>query len=158
MRRSERKLSDPDLGVLCGQILFTFQDEVNTRLAHQGHEDIQQRHGAVFAYLDYEGTRATDLARRSGRPKQIIGLLVDELVDLGYVEREPDPVDRRAKLVVPTEKGRDAMRRADAIVRAIEARHAKAMGPDNYALFKAALAGVAQMQRERFRARLREAA
>jgi DNA-binding MarR family transcriptional regulator len=158
MRRSQRKLSDPDLGVLAGQILFTFQDEVNTRLARQGHRDIQQRHGAVFAYLDLEGSRATDLARRSGRPKQIIGLLIDELVDLNYVERRPDPADRRAKLVVPTEKGRDAMRRADAIVRSIENRHAKAMGHDEYARFKAALAAVANTQRERARGRLRDVA
>ncbi len=37
---------------------------------------------------------------------QSMGELVDELEQLGYVRRQPDPVDRRAKLIVLTQKGR----------------------------------------------------
>lgn len=37
---------------------------------------------------------------------QAMGELVDELEDLQYVERQPDPQDRRAKLIVLTPKGR----------------------------------------------------
>jgi DNA-binding MarR family transcriptional regulator len=146
MRRSERKLRDPDLGLLAGRMLFGFQEELLARLAAQGHPGILQRHGAVLAYLDREGSRATELARLSGRQKQQVGLLIDELVELGYVVREPDPADRRAKLVVPTEKGLDGMRRADRIIRSIEARHAAAMGEDAYAAFKAALGEAASAQ------------
>ncbi len=35
--------------------------------------------------------------------------LVDELVDMGYVVRQPDPTDGRAKLIVLTTRGRDAV-------------------------------------------------
>ncbi len=80
------------------------------------------------AFLDREGTRATDLARLSGRHKQVITTLVDELTELGYVERRPDPDDRRAKLVVPTERGLDAMRRSDAI-----AATSKSASPSDWA-------------------------
>jgi DNA-binding MarR family transcriptional regulator len=147
MRRSQRKRENPDLGVLAGQVLFALQKELFTTLARQGHPELHPRHGAVLAYLDVEGSRATDLAQQSGRHKQVIGVLVDELTELGYVERRPDPADRRAKLVVPTERGRDEMRRSDAIVRAIEARHAKALGADAYAQFKQTLQAVAERQR-----------
>jgi DNA-binding MarR family transcriptional regulator len=128
MRRSDRKRQDPDLGILTAQVLFAFQSELFDELAAQGHPEIRPRHGAVLAYLDREGMRATELARSSGRHKQVIGHLVDELVALGYVERRPDPADRRAKLVVPTERGLDEMSRSDAIARAIERRHARRIG------------------------------
>jgi DNA-binding MarR family transcriptional regulator len=148
MRRSARKQQDPDLGILAGQVLFAVQKELFATLARQGHPDLSPRHGAVLAYLDVEGTRATELARLSGRHKQVIGVLVDELAELGYVERRPDPADRRAKLVVPTERGRDEMRRSDAIDRAIEGRHARAMGSEAYEQFKQALHDVAARQRQ----------
>ncbi len=36
---------------------------------------------------------------------QAMGELVDELEQLGYVVRRPDPTDRRAKLIILTKKG-----------------------------------------------------
>ncbi|XVV06141.1 MarR family winged helix-turn-helix transcriptional regulator [Actinosynnema sp. CA-248983] len=136
MRRSERKQTDPDLGVLTSRLMFAVQEELFTTLAERGHPDLRPQLGAVMAYLDPEGTRATDLARHSGQHKQVIGKLLDELEALGYVERRPDPTDRRAKLVVPTDRGIDHMTKADEIMAAIDARHAEAFGAREYADFK----------------------
>ncbi|MEV5572732.1 MarR family winged helix-turn-helix transcriptional regulator [Spirillospora sp. NPDC052269] len=136
MRRGERKRTDPDLGILTTRLFFGIQRELFDVLAGQGYGDLRAQHGAVLAHLDEEGTRATDLAQRSGQHKQVIGKLVDELEALGYVERRPDPSDRRAKLVVPTERGLAQMRDSDAILAAIEARHAETFGADAYAEFK----------------------
>ncbi|GAA2599882.1 winged helix DNA-binding protein [Dactylosporangium fulvum] len=147
MSRSLRKQSDPDLGMLSAQVLFALQKELFRRLADEGHPNLRPRHGAVLAYLDVEGSRATTLSYLSGQHKQVIGTLVDELVDLGYVERRPDPQDRRAKLIVPTELGLDMMTRSDAIVADIERRHAEAVGAAQYAAFKHVLREVAELQR-----------
>jgi DNA-binding MarR family transcriptional regulator len=147
MRRSQRKEADPDLGVLAVHLLFSFQQELYAALGEQGHPHLRPRHGAVLAYLDVEGSRATELAEQSGQHKQVIGTLVDELVDLGYVRREPDPRDRRAKLIVPTPLGLDELARADAIVAAIDRRHAQALGTQAYADFKRAFRRVARSQR-----------
>ena len=147
MKRSERKQHDPDLGVLTGRLMFAIQTELFETLAAQGHPDVRPHHGAVLAYLDAEGSRATDLARQSGRHKQVIGKLIDELEGLGYVERRPDPADRRAKLIVPTARGLDQMARSDAIVAAIEERHAQAMGADEFAAFKRVFGDVTERQR-----------
>lgn len=136
MRRSQRKQEEPDLGILSSRTLFSLQRELFRRLSEQGHPRLRPRHGAVMAYLDEEGSRATDLAAQSGQHKQVIGTLVDELVELGYVERRPDPADRRAKLIVPTEKGRDHMARSDAVIAEMEAEHARAVGEQAYAEFK----------------------
>lgn len=139
----------PDLGILASHVLFSIQRELFATLAEQGHPRPRPRHGAVLAYLDAEGSRATDLAKQSGQHKQVIGDLVDELVELGYVQRQPDPRDRRAKLIVPTPLGLDELRRSDAIMAAIEQRHAQVLGEPAYADFKRAFRQVAQLQHAR---------
>lgn len=149
MRRSERKQTDPDLGVLAGRLLFAVQEEMFDALAREGHPNLRPQHGAVLAYLDAEGSRATDLARHSGQHKQVVGKVIDELEALGYLERRPDPADRRAKLIVPTPLGLDQMARSDAIMAAIEDRHAQAVGADAYDGFKTLLRQITQRQRDR---------
>ncbi len=67
------------------------------------------KHSAVFAQIDRGGSRLTDLARRANMTPQAMGELVDELQELGYVTGQPDPTDRRAKLIVLTERGRGAV-------------------------------------------------
>jgi DNA-binding MarR family transcriptional regulator len=145
--RAERQQINPDLGVLASQLLFSLQDELFSRLAEVGYEDLHPRHGAVLAYLDEDGIRATELARLSGRHKQVVGRLVDELEELEYVERRPDPADRRAKLIVPTARGLEQLRRGDEIVADIEARHAEELGARSFAEFRDVLRGVVARSR-----------
>ncbi|AZK97990.1 MULTISPECIES: MarR family winged helix-turn-helix transcriptional regulator [Streptomyces] len=136
----------PDLGVLAARVLFSVQRELFATLAERGFDDILPRSGAVLAHLRPEGIRASELARLSGQHKQVVGTLVDDLERLDYVERVPDPADRRAKLVRPTERGLLQMETAAAIMRAIEERHAQSLGEETYAAFKKALGQVARAQ------------
>lgn len=141
-RRKERQEWNPDLGVLASRFLLSLQDELFERLAEGGYDDLHPRHAAVLAYLDADGVRATELARLSGRHKQIIGRIVDELEELGYVERRPDPTDRRAKLIFPTERGLEQVRLGDEIIAEIEARHSQEVGARTYGQFRDVLRGV----------------
>ncbi|MGP4088008.1 MarR family winged helix-turn-helix transcriptional regulator [Streptomyces sp. KR55] len=150
VRRSERKLKDPDLGILSTRLLFSVQKELFDTLAEQGHPDLRPQHGAVMGFLDEEGSRATELSRQSGTHKQVIGNLIDELEALEYVERRPDPRDRRAKLIVPTRRGRDQMKKSDAIMTAIEQRHAESIGERQYAAFKDAFREITGQQLAQF--------
>ncbi|RJQ76641.1 MarR family transcriptional regulator [Pseudonocardiaceae bacterium YIM PH 21723] len=150
--RAERNATDPDLGVLAGRLLFAAQRELFTTLADQGFGDLKHRHGAVLAYLERDGVRATELSRLSGQHKQIVGMLVDELEELGYVERRPDPSDRRAKLVCPTERGLAQMSAADAIMAAMQLRHAQRLGEQNYRRFKEMFTDITEHQRQYVRA------
>jgi MarR family transcriptional regulator, transcriptional regulator for hemolysin len=52
-----------------------------------------------------EGMMQTELAKVMDVGKVTLGGLIDRLEASGYVERQPDPVDRRAKRVVMTPKG-----------------------------------------------------
>jgi DNA-binding MarR family transcriptional regulator len=147
--RSERNRSNPDLVVLAGRLLFAVQNELFATLAERGFADLHPRHGTVMAYLEADGVRATELSRLSGQHKQVVGTVVDELEALGYVVRQPDPADRRAKLICPTERGLAEMQAADEIMAAIQARHARRLGKDAFAAFKSAFFDVTEHQRAR---------
>lgn len=90
-------------------------------------------HSAVFAQIKPEGSRLTELARGANMTPQAMGELVDELVELGYVERRPDPTDRRAKLIVLTSRGNQCIAAGIATIRGIEERIDQVLGPQGRA-------------------------
>lgn len=51
---------------------------------------------------------------------QAMGELVDELEEMQYVVRRSDPTDRRAKLIMPTEKGQACITAGIATIEGIE--------------------------------------
>jgi DNA-binding MarR family transcriptional regulator len=57
-----------------------------------------------------------ELAALLGMDAPNLTIVVDDLQAQGLVERRPHPTDRRAKLVVATRRGKDAARRANAIL------------------------------------------
>lgn len=73
--------------------------------------------------------------------------MIDDLETLGYVVRTPDPLDRRAKLVVPTARGRRQMDAADAIMADIMKRHSRNLGAANFHRFLADFRAVIDHQR-----------
>jgi DNA-binding MarR family transcriptional regulator len=85
-------------------------------------------HSAVFAQIVPEGSRLTDLARGANMSPQAMGELVDELEQLEYVVRHPDPTDRRAKLIVLTAKGRDCIAAGIATIDGIEQQLTELLG------------------------------
>jgi len=90
-------------------------------------------HSAVFAQIGPEGSRLSALARGANMTPQAMGELVDELEGLGYVERRPDPTDRRAKLIVLTPRGRDCIAAGIATIQGIEARIDEILGTAGHA-------------------------
>lgn len=80
------------------------------------------RHSAVFAQIPDDGARLTDLARGAGMTPQSMGEIVDELEELGYVTRQPDPRDRRAKLIVLTELGRATIAAGERTISGLESK------------------------------------
>jgi len=110
-----------NLAVLLRETFVAINDLVLARLAEGGHGAIRPAHAAVFQYLDDTGTTVSLLAERAQMTKQAMAELVQHLEAHGYVERRPDPADRRAKLVVPTERGLDVIAFAQSLAPALEA-------------------------------------
>src|SRR2546421_12770807 len=101
-----------DIGDLLGEVRDGLVEAVQRRLADAGYTDVRTSQDCVFRYLTPDGVRLRDLAACSQLSPPAIGEHVDELERLGYVERVPDPSDRRAKLIRPTERGAAFMQAA----------------------------------------------
>ena len=94
-----------NLALLCFVAYRATENRVLTDLAAAGFGDITVAQGRVFARIDPDGTRVTDLAERAQVTKQTAGFLVDQLERADYVRRVPDPRDARARLVRISERG-----------------------------------------------------
>jgi DNA-binding MarR family transcriptional regulator len=101
---------------------------VSAGLSEAGFEDIRPAHTAVFQHVEADGSRLTDLAERAQITKQSMGYLVDYLEQRGYLERRPDPTDRRVALICLTDRGWDQIRAALSIINAIERDWARRIG------------------------------
>ena len=104
------------------------------------------KHSAVFAQIDADGTRLTQLAARANMTPQAMGEVVDELEELGYVVRRPDPSDRRAKLIVLTERGRQCVAAGRATIEGIEERLTDLLGADGHRRLRRLLTKVLESQ------------
>ena len=114
--------------VLLREAFRALNDLALARLAAEGHEEVRPAHAAVFQYLDADGTTVSTLAGRAQMTKQAMAELVRHLETHGYVVRIPDPADRRAKRVTPTDRGRDVFRIVTELIPEIEALVATTIG------------------------------
>jgi DNA-binding MarR family transcriptional regulator len=116
---------------------------VSAGLAEAGFDDLRPAHTAVFQHIDADGSRLTDLAERAQITKQSMGYLVDYLEQHGYLERRPDPGDRRASLVCLTERGWAQVHAALTIIATLEKEWARMIGTQEIAKLRKLLAELA---------------
>lgn len=119
-----------NLGVLLREPFRVASARLHERFAERGHPDVRAPHGNVMQFLDDEGTRVSVLAERAQMTKQAMGELVAHLESHGYVERVPDPADRRAKLVRSTAKGNELYAIAREFVAETEAEWTELLGAE----------------------------
>ena len=105
--------------------------ELHVQLAAKGYPDIPAAHTIVFALVDTQGIRLSELARRAQLTKQLVNYLVTAVEERGYVERVPDPSDGRAKIVRLTERGQQAAQVGSEIIEGIEHEWAASLDPED---------------------------
>lgn len=76
--------------------------------------------------------RQTALAERLGIEAMTLSGLIDRLEAKGFVERNPDPADRRAKLVTLTEAGSKVVAQIEPIAASIRSEAAHGIDPDDW--------------------------
>ena len=111
----DRNSPGPNTAALLGQAYSRLGHRIVDGVVAAGFPQ-RPAHSAVFANIDAAGSRLTDLAARANMTAPSMKELVDDLERRGYVERRPDPVDGRAKLITLTDLGRRCI---DAALRTI---------------------------------------
>jgi DNA-binding MarR family transcriptional regulator len=117
-----------NLAILLREPFRAGTELLHRRFAERGHPEIRPPHGHVMQFLDDGGTRVSVLADRAQITKQSMAELVSHLERLGYVERVPDPKDRRAKLVRATPRGKQLYAIAREVIAEIEAEWTRWLG------------------------------
>ncbi len=82
-----------------------FEQRIWFQLTQRGFSDIRPGHVSVFGNLGMGATRVTELAERARVTQQAMGKMLKELEKMGYISREVDSVDKRAKEITLTDLG-----------------------------------------------------
>jgi len=107
---------------------------------------LRPAHGNALEMLALEdGLRLTDIAAQAVMAPQSMGELVDDLVAKGYLRRQEDPADRRAKRIYLTGQGRQAAGAGEAATRQAEQQIQAALGPRQYQQLRRNLAAIARL-------------
>ncbi|GAA5115691.1 winged helix DNA-binding protein [Alloalcanivorax gelatiniphagus] len=115
-----------------------------TAAAERGFPEVRISHNAVFATLDAEGSRVSDMAARAGITKQSLAAMVKDLEQAGLVTVSPDPADGRAKVVTYTARGWECVHSGRAHLREVEEALAALVGRERLDDLRGMLALVAE--------------
>lgn len=109
------------------------------RMVARGYAENQPTWHHVFFTIDPGGSRLTTLAERAEMSLPAMWEIVQELEAKGYLERRPDPKDRRAKLICLTEQGKVLVRRGRRAVRELEGEYRRRLGDEQFETLCASL-------------------
>ena len=103
---SRRFPTQPSIGLLVRLIYQHYSQAMEAALREAGFDDLAPSAGNVFPFVGPEGITVSELAALAHVRKQTTAQAVEQLQLAGYVERKPNPNDRRSQLVFLTERGK----------------------------------------------------
>src|SRR5580698_6117336 len=86
---------------------------IRAQLHAIGIDDLPRNGAFILVGIDDRGGPTQDLPYDLGVTKQAVSQVIDTLVTRGYLERGPDPYDRRRTMLELTDRGRQVV---DAVV------------------------------------------
>src|SRR4051812_32622223 len=127
------------LGLLLRLLNQHWGEDVHASLQAAGLDGIRAPHANVIPFVPPEGIQVSELARLASMRKQSMAEAVEQLERAGYLERRPDPHDRRAGVVVLTVRGRQVRSVAVAAGLRVEADWIELTSPEEIAALRAPL-------------------
>jgi DNA-binding MarR family transcriptional regulator len=129
----------PLIGLLLRLVYQHYSDDVHTALRDAGFGDIRAPHANVFPFVPPDGITVSELAELAHVRKQTMGQAVEQLEHMGYVERRPNPDDRRSRLVFLTDRGASVRPVTHATAERVEERWAQLTSLEELEAMRASL-------------------
>jgi DNA-binding MarR family transcriptional regulator len=127
---TQRELpADPLIGLLLRLVYQHYAQAIDAALREAGFDDIRPAAANVFPFVRADGITVSELAELARVRKQTMAQAVDQLERSGYVQRRPNPGDRRSRLVFLTERGASVPPVTHAAGARVEQRWADLIGP-----------------------------
>lgn len=137
--RNQGAVAPPAIGGLLRLAWQIHRDHLYERVRAAGFADVTRAQFALIRWPTLDGVRPGQLADSVGLSKQAVNDLLGELDRNGYIERHPDPADRRARIVRLTARGQQLQRTSHEMSRALEAAWAASIGADRFSAFRSSL-------------------
>jgi DNA-binding MarR family transcriptional regulator len=132
-------LEQPRMGVLLRLLYQLYSLEIQGALRDAGFDDINPAAANVFTFLTPVGATVSELANASHVRKQTMAQTVEQLERSGYVERRPNPSDRRSQLVFLTARGKRIPPVTHKAAAAVEKRWARVDGEEEFETLRMSL-------------------
>lgn len=121
------------VGQILVRLLFRFRQEMFERGRDaEMYSRMRPAHLHIWGNITRKGMRLTVLAEKCGLSISACSELVTELEEFGYLARQPDPADGRAKLIVPTQVGHELIDDAQRWTREVESEWASLLQPGEF--------------------------
>jgi DNA-binding MarR family transcriptional regulator len=129
----------PPIGLLLRLVYQHYAQNIDAALREAGFGDIRPAHANVFPFVPPEGITVSELAELGSVRKQTMAEAVEQLERMGYVERRPNPHDRRSRLVFLTARGASVKPVTHATAARVEQRWAELTSPEELEELRASL-------------------
>jgi DNA-binding MarR family transcriptional regulator len=129
----------PLIGLLLRLLYQHYSQDIHAALSDAGFGDIRPTHANVFPFVTPEGITVSELAELAQVRKQTMAEAVEQLEHMGYVERRPNPSDRRSRLVFLTERGASVKPVTHATAARVEEHWATLTSPTELEALRASL-------------------
>ena len=96
----------PYIGALLRVVWQWVREQMYAGVVAAGFDDLNAAHVGLWRYPGLDGLRPSQLADQRGITKQSVNDLLGHLERHGYLVREPDSADGRARVIRLTSKGR----------------------------------------------------
>jgi DNA-binding MarR family transcriptional regulator len=122
----------------------TYGSAIRAALADAGCDDMPRNGSYVVGAIAGTGAPLGQVIQELGVSKQAAGQLVDTLVTRGYLDRSPDPEDRRRLTITLTPRGRAAAAVIRSAVQRVDASLAARVGQEYVAHTRATLVALTE--------------
>ena len=129
----------PLIGLLLRLLYQEYAKDIDAALREAGFGDIRPAHSNVFPFVPPEGISISRLAELARVRKQTMAEAVEQLERMGYIERRPNPVDRRSRSIFLTERGAAVKPVTHATAERVERRWTELTSPDELEALRASL-------------------
>lgn len=117
-------------GFLLRRMHQIWSSQIQRRFHEAGYDVTSVQFAALDMIVRCEGLDQTDLSLRIGYDRTTTSGVIMRLVNAGFVERAPDPNDRRARILTATPAGRAAAGALERIARETDAELTAPLGPE----------------------------
>ncbi|TAM77806.1 MarR family transcriptional regulator [bacterium] len=134
----------PYLGAMLRLGWQLVREQIFSGVVAAGYNDLNPAHVGLFRYPTLDRQRPSELAEQLQITRQSVNDLLGHLEGRGYLTREPDPADGRARVVRLTAKGHSLEKAINDQAHAAELKIAELLGRGSFSQLRNALEELAK--------------